>query len=64
MYLVLKRQETDANDLTNDGIGLTYNHGLSKRTFVYASLGYNKVEQATGDDTKPKSFAIGVRHFF
>ena len=64
VYLVLKRQESDANDLTNDGIGLTYNHGLSKRTFVYASLGYNKVEQATGDDTKPKSFAIGVRHFF
>jgi predicted porin len=64
VYLVLKRQETEPLDLANDAVGLTYSHGLSKRTFVYASLGYNKIEQATGDDIKPKTFALGVRHFF
>jgi hypothetical protein len=37
---------------------------LSKRTFLYASLGYNKIEQAVGDDSKPRSIALGVRHFF
>jgi predicted porin len=64
VYLVLKRQETEPLDLANDGVGLTYSHGLSKRTFVYASLAYNKIEQATGDDIKPKAFALGIRHFF
>jgi len=63
VYLVLKRDD-QGTDLNNDGLGLTYSHGLSKRTFVYASLGYNKVEQAVGDDTKPRSIALGVRHFF
>jgi predicted porin len=63
VYLVLKRTESPA-DLNDDAIGLTYSHGLSKRTFVYASLGYNKIEQASGDDIKPKAFALGVRHFF
>ena len=63
VYLVLKRTESPA-DLNDDAIGLTYSHGLSKRTFVYASLGYNKIEQANGDDIKPKAFALGVRHFF
>jgi predicted porin len=64
VYLVLKRTEFDDTDLTNDGIGLTYSHGLSKRTFVYASVGLNKVEVASGDDIKPKAFALGIRHFF
>jgi predicted porin len=64
VYLVLKRTDFDETDLTNDGIGLTYSHGLSKRTFVYASLAYNKVEVASGDDIKPKAFALGIRHFF
>jgi predicted porin len=64
VYLVLKRTEFDETDLTNDGVGLTYSHGLSKRTFVYASLAYNKVEVASGDDIKPKAFALGIRHFF
>jgi predicted porin len=63
IYLVLKKDD-QGTDLDNTGLGLTYSHGLSKRTFVYASLGYNKVEQAVGDDTKPKAFAVGIRHFF
>ena len=63
IYLTLK-QDDQGTDLDNTGLGLTYSHGLSKRTFLYASLGYNKVEQASGDDTKPKSVALGVRHFF
>ena len=63
VYLTLK-QDDQGTDLDNTGLGLTYSHGLSKRTFLYASLGYNKVEQETGRDTKPKSFALGIRHFF
>jgi predicted porin len=63
VYLVLKKDD-QGTDLDNTGLGLTYSHGLSKRTFVYASLGYNKVEQAVGDDTKPRSIALGIRHFF
>ncbi|MEO8225201.1 MAG: porin, partial [Gammaproteobacteria bacterium] len=63
VYLTLKKDD-QGTDLNNTGLGLTYSHGLSKRTFVYASLGYNKVEQAVGPDTKPRSIALGVRHFF
>ena len=63
VYLTLK-QDDQGTDLDNTGLGLTYSHGLSKRTFLYASLGYNTVEQATGDDTKPKAVALGIRHFF
>ena len=63
IYLVLKKDD-QGTDLDNTGLGLTYSHGLSKRTFVYASLGYSKVEQAVGDDTKPRSIALGIRHFF
>ncbi|MGE0800834.1 MAG: porin [Lautropia sp.] len=62
-YLTLK-QDDQGTDLDNTGFGLTYAHGLSKRTFLYASLGYNTVEQATGSDTKPRSIALGLRHIF
>jgi predicted porin len=64
LYLVLKRQESDVANLTDDGIGLTYSHGLSKRTFVYASLGYNRIESNIAEDIRPKAVALGVRHFF
>ncbi len=63
IYLTLK-QDDQGTDLDNTGVGLTYSHGLSKRTFLYASLGYNQVEQAEGGDIKPKSLALGIRHFF
>ena len=63
LYLTLK-QDDQGTDLDNTGIGLTYSHGLSKRTFLYAALGYNKIEQAAGGDTKPRRVALGVRHFF
>jgi predicted porin len=66
VYLVLKKEDNYdfVNELDNTGVGLTYSHGLSKRTFVYASLGYNKVDQVGGLETKPKTFALGMRHFF
>ena len=63
VYLVLKRTEL-VNDLNDDAIGLTYSHGLSKRTFVYASVGLNRIETTIGEDVRPKAFALGVRHFF
>jgi predicted porin len=63
IYLTL-RQDDQGTDLDNTGLGLTYSHGLSKRTFLYASLGYNRVEQEDGSDIKPKSLALGIRHFF
>jgi predicted porin len=63
IYLTL-RKDDQGTDLDDTGLGLTYSHGLSKRTFLYASLGYNKVEQAVGEDSKPRTIALGVRHFF
>jgi len=65
IYLVGFRDDRGGDDIDNTGIGLTYSHGLSKRTFVYASVGYNKIEQGPGlDDVKPRNIALGVRHFF
>jgi predicted porin len=63
IYLTFK-QDDQGTDLDNTGLGLTYSHGLSKRTFLYGSLGYNKIEQPVGDDLKPTRIALGVRHFF
>jgi predicted porin len=65
VYLVGSRDDRGGDDIDNTGIALTYSHGLSKRTFVYASIGYNKVEQGPGlEDVKPRNVALGVRHFF
>ncbi len=63
LYLTLTRDD-QGTDLDDDGLGLTYSYGLSKRTFVYASLGYNKIEQPSGDDLKARAIALGMRHFF
>lgn len=63
VYLTLLRDD-QGTDLDNDGLGLTYSHGLSKRTSLYASLGYNRIEQATGDDLKARAIALGIQHFF
>jgi predicted porin len=63
VYLTLLKDD-QGGDFDNTGLALTYSHGLSKRTFVYASVGYNKVEQPVGDDLKPRKIALGVRHFF
>ena len=47
-----------------NGLGLTYAHGLSKRTYVYGTVGIGKAEVPGQDDTKPRRVALGVRHFF
>lgn len=64
IYLTLKREDPQGDANTNDGVGLTYSHGLSKRTFVYGALGVNKQDRGTQPDLKPRAIAIGVRHFF
>jgi hypothetical protein len=64
IYLTLSRDDQGLDDADDSGVALTYSHGLSKRTFVYATAGYNKVEQPVGDDLKPRKIALGVRHFF
>ena len=67
IYLAAKRTEaeTAAGAKTKtDALGLTYNHGLSKRTFVYTSFGYANIKPPAGSSTKPKTAAIGIRHFF
>jgi predicted porin len=66
LYLVYKMEDNYdyINELDNDGIALTYSHGLSKRTFAYASVGYNKVDTVGGGEAKPKTLALGMRHFF
>ena len=63
VYLSLTQTNPDGDNNNNMGLGLTYSHGLTKRTFMYASLGYNK-QQTAGDDVKPRAIALGVRHFF
>ena len=47
-----------------NGLGLTYAHGLSKRTYVYGTVGIGKAEVPGQDNTKPRRVALGVRHFF
>ncbi|MEO6269020.1 MAG: porin, partial [Lautropia sp.] len=65
VYLTFLKDDQGLNNQDNKGLGLTYSHGLSKRTFLYASLGLNTIDGATNaQDTKPKSLALGVRHFF
>ena len=64
VYLVYFNDDRGLDNQDVNGLALTYSHGLSKRTFVYASLGANKVELATGEDIKPQRVALGVRHFF
>lgn len=64
LYLTYKRIDPAGDDNIDNGIGLTYSHGLSKRTFVYGSLGYNKIEVPNASDLKPRRIAVGVRHFF
>mgnify|MGYP002745693752 CR=1 FL=1 len=69
VYLNYLRSEepNTANQLLKDkenGLGLTYAHGLSKRTYVYGTVGIGKAEVPGQDDTKPRRVALGVRHFF
>lgn len=65
VYLTFVKDDQGLNNQDNTGLGLTYSHGLSKRTFMYASVGLNTIDGAPGQqDTKPRSIALGVRHFF
>lgn len=65
VYLTYVRQDPQGDDNNTDGVGLTYNHGLSKRTFVYGAVGIGKEQNGAGaDDSKPRRFAVGLRHFF
>jgi predicted porin len=66
VYLVYFKDDRGGENIDVTGVTLTYSHGLSKRTFAYASLGYNKAEGliASGEDFKPRRIALGVRHFF
>lgn len=64
IYLSYRHEDPAGDDNVESGVGLTYAHGLSKRTYVYGSLGMGKVEQPAGDNQKPRRLALGVRHFF
>lgn len=65
VYLTYVRRDPQGDDNNTDGVGLTYNHGLSKRTFVYGAVGIGKQQVAgSSEDLKPRRFAIGLRHFF
>lgn len=63
IYASYSRNDPEGDDNNDEGFGLTYSHGLSKRTFVYGAVGIGKEQQA-GDDNKPRRIALGVRHFF
>lgn len=65
VYLSFTRTNPDGDDNNSTGLGLTYSHGITKRTFAYASLGLNTIQQgANVDDLKPRAIALGIRHFF
>jgi len=64
VYLVLFKDDRGLEDQDLTGAALTYSHGLSKRTFIYGTVGFNKVETLAGDDLKPLRVALGIRHFF
>ena len=64
-YVSYRRDDPQGDDNNVDGVGLSYAHGLSKRTYVYGAVGIGKEQRgATEDDNKPRRFALGVRHFF
>jgi predicted porin len=62
LYLVYFQDDRGLDNQDLKGAALTYSHGLSKRTFVYGTVGYNKVDGA--ENLKPLRAALGVRHFF
>ncbi|MDO4230698.1 MAG: porin [Lautropia sp.] len=68
LYGSFTRNDYQGEDNNVDGFGLTYSHGLSKRTFVYAAAGFGKGDRADNGavdtEAKPRRFAVGVRHFF
>ncbi|MDO4682949.1 MAG: porin [Lautropia sp.] len=65
VYLSYRREDPAGENNLENGIGLSYAHGLSKRTYLYGSVGIGKIETAAGqDDLKPRRVALGVRHFF
>ena len=63
-YLTYLREDPQGPNNNESGIGLTYSHGLSKRTYVYGTVGIGKAEVPGQDDTKPRRVALGIRHFF
>lgn len=64
VYLSYRREDPAGEDNLEDGVGLSYAHALSKRTYLYGSVGVGKVETAGQDDLKPRRVAIGVNHLF
>lgn len=65
VYLSVLREDPQGEKNNKTGVGLTYSHGLSKRTYVYGTVGIGKNEQGVGaESTKPRRVALGVRHFF
>ncbi|MDO4906051.1 MAG: porin [Lautropia sp.] len=64
VYATYSRNDPEGDNNNVDGVGLTYSHGLSKRTFVYGAVGIGKEQVAGGDDNKPRRVALGLRHFF
>ena len=63
-YLSYVSNDPQGEKNTEDGIGLTYAQGLSKRTFVYGTVGIGKAEVPGQDNSKPRRVALGIRHFF
>ena len=63
-YFSYLRNDPQGEKNTEDGLGLTYAQGLSKRTFVYGTVGIGKAEVPGQDNSKPRRVALGIRHFF
>lgn len=63
-YVNYVRNDPQGEKNNEDGLGLTYAQGLSKRTFVYGAVGIGKTEVPGAKNVKPRRIALGIRHFF
>jgi len=52
------------SDVKFNEFAVGYTHNLSKRTNLYTSLGYTKLEVPGVDDVKGNKFNVGIRHKF
>jgi len=59
-----QRTDNRDSDAKFDLFAIGYTHNLSKRTNLYTSLGYGKLEVPGVEDVKSNKFNVGIRHKF
>ena len=59
-----QREKNRDSDAKFNEFAVGYTHNLSKRTNLYTSLGYSKLEVPSVADAKNNKFNVGIRHKF